>query len=231
MTDLSGLLNVIQEGGAKVEEFFCSVDQGATNARVAVSLRFSNNVITPLLEVYKFQARTASVFISGLAVVGDQIASLLKLSSSGGCIAAAGRIMDNGRQVDITNYDGGVEGRIIRVEHLPRTLFPLESTYFINDLESTCYGIYSLHLDGKLSSFFRPLWGAGPQDIKLNPEGCKRHSTDSHILISSFLHLNSSVYYFTSLHLTLLTLLFLLRCCTCYGNWSGRSTSLVLEEL
>jgi len=63
---------------------------------------------------------------------------------------------------------GEAASRTLHKTDLPQNIFPSNRSFFINDLESTCYGILALNVSGKLSSLFSPLW---PQEapVQLKP--------------------------------------------------------------
>jgi len=124
------------------DSYFVGVDIGATNSRIAISFR-SQGVLSTPLNLFKFLSSSKTQLLDGLFQIAEQVTSCLKKDSSGGCIAAAGRILDAGSRVDITNYEG--PDREINKFDLPASFFPVRTTHFINDLESASYGILALH--------------------------------------------------------------------------------------
>ncbi len=72
-------------------------------------------------------------------------------------------------QVNITNYSG--ENKKIHKNDLPKTLF--KNTYFLNDLESACYGMISMGLLGRLNSYFVDAWTGKEDKIILAEHNCK----------------------------------------------------------
>jgi len=68
-------------------------------------------------------------------------------------MGAAGRILENGLVAEITNYSGN---RLVRIDQLPALLFPRNKSCFINDLESTAYGILGLSHNNLLGDYFQP---------------------------------------------------------------------------
>jgi glucokinase len=73
-------------------------------------------------------------------------------------------------QLDVTNYPGSDEDRHVKRERLPTFLFPDNNTHFINDLESTCYGITALNEENVLGDYFKPLWlSSGEEKVAMRP--------------------------------------------------------------
>jgi glucokinase len=58
-------------------------------------------------------------------------------------------------EVEITNY---VEFKVFRVTDFANEFFPHSTSFFINDLEGTCYGIESLGIEGLLPKYFELAW-------------------------------------------------------------------------
>jgi len=136
-------------------QYFVGVDIGGTNTRVALDTGSHDE---PYLQIAKFKASSSSQIVEGLAVVARQLAEILGHPAAGACLAGAGRISEDGLNLCITNYPGSAQDRTLSSWQLPTFLFPIGTTHFINDLESTCYGIKSFNESGHLASFFRPLW-------------------------------------------------------------------------
>eukprot|EP01096_Ripella_sp_DP13-Kostka_P007179 TRINITY_DN2609_c0_g2_i2.p1 TRINITY_DN2609_c0_g2~~TRINITY_DN2609_c0_g2_i2.p1 ORF type:complete len:391 (-),score=152.65 TRINITY_DN2609_c0_g2_i2:49-1221(-) len=133
---------------------YTAVDTGATNTRVSIG-----NDKEDIL-VAKFQADSTRQLVRCLGELGQLLSEVIpniKDVVKGGCIAAAGRILDNGSRAEITNYLEGAENQNLLRSELPAELFPQNATLIINDLESCCYGISALNKFGTLSSFFKKL--------------------------------------------------------------------------
>lgn len=69
----------------------------------------------------------------------------------------SGPIQEQGRAVDITNYEAGKQR--LALEMLPKFMFPENNTFLINDLEATCYGIMDYQAENKLGMLFETLFG------------------------------------------------------------------------
>jgi hypothetical protein len=106
-------------------------------------------------------------------------------------------------QLDITNYPGTPADRTLDSAQLPPYLFPAgalscavlsshpcisshasssivpDATHFINDLESTCYGLKSLNESDQLASFFKPLWSTTGQ-VVMKRTNCTVARTHAH---------------------------------------------------
>nr|UQE87402.1 glucokinase [Acanthamoeba castellanii] len=136
-------------------KYFVGVDIGGTNTRVALDTGSSDE---PYVQIAKFRASSSKHIVEGLQQVARQVADILGVPASGACLAGAGRIGDDGLSLDITNYPGTPADRTLTSDQLPTYLFPADATHFINDLESTCYGLKSLNESNQLASFFKPLW-------------------------------------------------------------------------
>lgn len=76
-------------------------------------------------------------------------------------------------QIEMTNYQGSKENRKVKREALISSMFPATNTFFINDLESTCYGVISLSEEGVLGTYFKALWGK-ETEISLHPGNCTK---------------------------------------------------------
>jgi glucokinase len=134
--------------------YFVGIDVGGTNTRVAVSKADS----LALIQLVKFQANKIPTLIEGLKAVGNQLIQILHRRPQAAVLAVAGPVTDNGTKVTVTNYEGSEAERTLTTSHISPDIFPPKASRFINDLESTCYGINSLNQQGRLCDFFQPLW-------------------------------------------------------------------------
>jgi len=141
--------------------YVIGVDVGGTNTRVAVSLLNGENVVAA-----KFLSSTIHQLVEGLTLVSEPLLALMGGHPVGAALAIAGPVKD--REAEVTNYVGSAEGRTLRIEQLPPSIFPAGHTKFVNDLESCCYGILALDEHNQLSHYFEPLWG-GDSNVKLAP--------------------------------------------------------------
>jgi len=141
-------------------EIVVGVDIGATNVRVAISC--ANGVRKgESVELVKFKANENHQLLSKLHQLEEEffhskIFSNIVIQVVGACLAAAGPVMEAGRQVTITNYKEFFQ--VLNVNDLPKLLFPTSRTLLINDLEGTCEGIISLAQGQDIHEFFQPLW-------------------------------------------------------------------------
>jgi hypothetical protein len=62
--------------------------------------------------------------------------------------------------------------------HASSSIVP-DATHFINDLESTCYGLKSLNESDQLASFFKPLWSTTGQ-VVMKRTNCTVARTHAH---------------------------------------------------
>jgi len=141
--------------------YVIGVDVGGTNTRVAVSLMNGENVVAA-----KFLSSTINQLVEGLGVVAGLIIEVMGGQPVGAAIAIAGPVKEH--EAEVTNYVGTAEGRTLKIQQLPTTLFPVGHTKFVNDLESCCYGILALDEKNQLHEYFEPLWG-GDSNVKLAP--------------------------------------------------------------
>ncbi len=133
---------------------FTAVDTGATNTRVSIGTESKDILVT------KFQADSTRQLVRCLGELAQLLSDVvpnLKDHIKGGCIAAAGRILENGSRAEITNYLEGAENQNLLKSELPPELFPQNATLIINDLESCCYGISALNKFGTLGDYFKKL--------------------------------------------------------------------------
>jgi len=144
--------------------YIVGVDVGATNVRVAVKKTDSNE---PYLLLTKFQSKSITTLLKGLLHVENQIKEILGVFPVSASLGLAGPIQEQGTQVVITNYDSN--DRFLKKSDLPCLLFPFQSTILLNDLVSTCYGIYSLYVENKLEDYFGTLWGQNNISLKSEP--------------------------------------------------------------
>lgn len=87
--------------------------------------------------------------VKSLDDLGQKIVSQLGRNALSAALALAGPIQEGGDTVEITNYIG--EKRL-KKKQLPSHMF--STCYFLNDLESCCYGILHIGLAGKMSEYF-----------------------------------------------------------------------------
>jgi len=149
--------------------YFVGVDIGGTNTRVALSTIGPKNVSTDTHFFSVISCSSVSVLIQELNQVSKQLETLLGKSSEGGCLAVAGRIVHGGQSVEFTNYD--VQSNLLNKEDLPSFLFPKHNTHFLNDLESSCYGLIGLDERNKVKEYFEVFWSTQEiKDFKLEPK-------------------------------------------------------------
>jgi glucokinase len=99
--------------------------------------------------IYRFQCRCTKELLKLLDELGQSIVQKLGRVSISAALALAGPIQEGGNIVEITNYTG--EKRLLKSD-LPHHLF--HTSYFLNDLESCCFGILNVGLQGKLGEYF-----------------------------------------------------------------------------
>jgi len=155
---------IIEEG----YDYFIGVDVGGTNSRVAIATINAKGVSTDTLIFSAFKSKTNHALIAKLQEIGHELLAKLGKPASGGCLAAAGRIINNKKTVEITNYDPDFQE--LNQSDLPESLFPPKNTHFLNDLESSCYGLIGLDERSKLSEYFQVFWSNNQIDeIRLIP--------------------------------------------------------------
>mmetsp|Transcript_4104 Transcript_4104/g.6162 ORF Transcript_4104/g.6162 Transcript_4104/m.6162 type:complete len:407 (-) Transcript_4104:56-1276(-) len=143
--------------------YYVGVDIGGTNTRLAIGYQDESVILT------KFKARSTSQQIEAFqrleAVIYEEIFHGIasQCVCGGAALAGAGRILENGTQLDITNFPGKA---VLCKEELPSRLFPSHSTYFLNDLESASYGIVEMSQTKILSDYFTPLWNTPTKQFR-----------------------------------------------------------------
>jgi len=147
---------------SQTRKYVIGVDVGGTNTRVAIGGLDGNHVI-----VAKFLASTLTQLLDGLEQLAAPIITHMGFPPYAACLDIAGPVQEQGNMVEITNYLGTSEERILMTSALPITLFPAGRTIIINDLESCCYGILGLNEQKKLGDYFTPLWSAGNNTVEL----------------------------------------------------------------
>lgn len=153
-------------------KLFVGVDIGGTNTRFALHHSNDDSLPEENVLIYKFKANSTRKILAALEAAAKQLSELGAKEVHGACLAGAGRIFDDGAALDVTNFPGSEQDRHLIKAELPPLLFPPHNTHFVNDLESTCYGIKALNERGELGSYFKTLWPSGsidkPKDMKTN---------------------------------------------------------------
>jgi glucokinase len=149
--------------------YFVGVDIGGTNTRVALATIDPDGVSTDTHVYSVIACSSVSVLIEELNKVSEQLKELIGNSSAGGCLAVAGRIIKDGQAVEFTNYDKN--SNLLNKNELPTFLFPHNNTHFLNDLESSCYGLIGLDERHKLQKYFEVFWSSQKiENIRLQPQ-------------------------------------------------------------
>eukprot|EP01100_Stratorugosa_tubuloviscum_P013329 TRINITY_DN661_c1_g2_i1.p1 TRINITY_DN661_c1_g2~~TRINITY_DN661_c1_g2_i1.p1 ORF type:complete len:406 (-),score=193.26 TRINITY_DN661_c1_g2_i1:57-1220(-) len=145
----------------KIKEYFVGVDVGGTNLRTSLFFSFENGSQSeePFF-VSSLKANDTRTLLKALQQVNEEVFGVIGKVASASCIAVAGRLLDNNTRVSITNYDllESGNGRDLSLNELPKELFPIGKSFFLNDLESACYGVIALSATNKIQSYFNPLW-------------------------------------------------------------------------
>eukprot|EP01104_Vermistella_antarctica_P013597 TRINITY_DN4143_c0_g1_i1.p1 TRINITY_DN4143_c0_g1~~TRINITY_DN4143_c0_g1_i1.p1 ORF type:complete len:389 (+),score=77.57 TRINITY_DN4143_c0_g1_i1:26-1168(+) len=139
--------------------FVAAVDIGGTNVRFAVG-----NLAGEYVDVVKFLSSSTRTIVKVFRALSDEVVELMGGHSLSACLAAAGRVMQGGDKVVITNYPGGQVDQDLVATELPCTLFPVGHSRFLNDLEAACYGVSALSSGKRFEDSFCKLWGDGPKD-------------------------------------------------------------------
>lgn len=146
----------LREIFSKGEDYVIGVDIGATNTRVSLATLHGQEIL-PLCRFVSSSTRHQLPLFESLQ---RELEPLLKGKAAiGAAIAGAGRILQLGSVLDITNFKGGPEHRILARAELPQLLFPQHSTVFLNDLQAASYGVLSIAEEGSLTDYFSKLWG------------------------------------------------------------------------
>ena len=134
--------------------YWIGVDIGATNTRISLATDQEH------LQLCRFVSGSTRHQLAQFESLAAELSPFVRAQpASGAALAGAGRILKRGEVIDITNFKGGPEHRLLSRAELPQLLFPLQQTVFLNDLQAASYGVLSLALTGKLSGYFTPLWG------------------------------------------------------------------------
>ena len=136
-------------------------DVGGSGTIVRLSSFFDEN---QYLDLPKLPTRSTKDFVGTLNKVSDTLKSLsgdIKCISSS--LSFAGPITEN--TVVITNWPGRYVNRTLSLTELPDFLFPKEKTKFLNDTESTAYGIVALNRQGVLEKYIEKLF------VESSPKG------------------------------------------------------------
>jgi glucokinase len=137
-------------------DYFVGVDIGGTNTRISIGTIHEYKV------VYTFKASSTRAQLERFSLLAGAVAQLFdSKGASGAALAGAGRLLESGDVIDVTNFPGGEEHRLLRKNELPEVLFPRGRTRFLNDLQSASYGIIALSRDNQLQRYFQRLWGSG----------------------------------------------------------------------
>eukprot|EP01132_Coremiostelium_polycephalum_P000823 gene823-1029_t len=131
-----------------ISTYYIGIDIGGTNTRVVFSEGKNE-----LYNVLTFPASSITHLYEGLLKAQDILLTKTTLLPKHCCIDIAGPSL-NDDEYDLTNYI--VTDRRLNRKHLPKVLCPYESTTFLNDLESGCYGLVSLLITSKESDVFKP---------------------------------------------------------------------------
>jgi glucokinase len=143
----------------KGKTVYIGIDVGATNTRVGLA----EDPIT-FTELLYTGATSVSALMSLFAQIGTWLNSLGVFPAS--CaIAVAGPPEADRKSVVITNWP---EDNTFTIPLLPPSLCPHAKTWFVNDLEASCYGMLALNAANKLGNFFTSLWDQ--REVKLAPK-------------------------------------------------------------
>lgn len=145
-------LRTPSSGGLK---YFVSCDIGGFGLNMRVSdIQDKENYV----DLPNYKVNTTTDLLTTLHKVSAEIDSRFKASVCQGSVVSIAGPVENGESGMLTNWPGKMENRKLHVAQLPRRIFPLNKTHFVNDLYAHTYGIYSADIDGKLSDKFQQIW-------------------------------------------------------------------------
>ncbi|EGG21590.1 hypothetical protein DFA_01476 [Cavenderia fasciculata] len=116
-------------------EYYLGIDIGGTNTRIILSIEQST------YEVSTFKASKVVDLIEGVKSADTKLYPLLQNPPLATCCCMAGPT-SNVDRYRFTNYDQS--DAVLDPVQLPQRLCPSGKTFFLNDLESGCYGLISL---------------------------------------------------------------------------------------
>ena len=129
-------------------------DVGGTGTNVRLSSFYDE---TKFIDLPKFKAQRSSDLINGLHYISKVLKETVPNSfCRGSALSVAGPINEN--TVVLPNWPGQYSHRTISLSELPKDLFPVENSKFLNDTEATAYGILAVNSKYQLDDYFEKLF-------------------------------------------------------------------------
>lgn len=129
-------------------------DVGGTGTNIRLSSFYD---LSKFIDIPKFNAQRSKDLIQGLQYLSKELKTVAPNSFvRGSALAVAGPISDN--TVCLPNWPGQYTHRTIALSELPRDLFPAGHSKFLNDTESTTYGILAVNDRYKIDDYFEKLF-------------------------------------------------------------------------
>ena len=149
------VLRPIQSWNQGLNPQFClGCDVGGSGLRIRLSNYFNADQHIDLSHI---KAQCTKDALTALNAVSDKIQKVAPgAQCKGAAIAVAGPISNN--TVTFTNWPGKPSLRTVSLNQLPRTLFPIGHSLFLNDLEAGAYGVIAAEQQGKLEPLFEQMW-------------------------------------------------------------------------
>ncbi|OHT10692.1 Glucokinase 1 [Tritrichomonas foetus] len=129
-------------------------DVGGSGTFVRLSSFFDEK---KYIDLPKLQTQRASDLVRALYTVSTDLKSVSPdVETRGSSLSVAGPISDN--TVIFTNWPGHISRRTLSLNDLPDFLFPKDRSKFLNDTESTAYGLLEVDKLGMINDYFVKLF-------------------------------------------------------------------------
>ena len=129
-------------------------DVGGSGTFVRLSSFFDE---TKFVDLPKIKTQNARQLVKSLHDLSSDLKRVVPdAECRGSSLSVAGPISEN--TVVFTNWPGQYSKRTLSMSDLPDFLFPKQRSKFLNDTESTAYGIVAVNELGKLDNYFEKLF-------------------------------------------------------------------------